>query len=100
MQASQLMMGAVHRSAALHLITKAVAVTAGEQSTGRVELGNPSAAIHPIGVDVADEPGPLSAEPAGRPADRHALVDRLPIPPAHLHAVIEINGLPATLDLD
>ena len=78
MQASQAMMSSVHRPVALHRIAKAVAVPAGEEPASTIELCNLPAAIHPIGVNVADKPGTLAAEAAGSPADRHALVDRLP----------------------
>ena len=79
MQASQAMMGAVHWSAALHRVAEAVAVPAGEEPASTIELGNLPAAIDPVGVNVADEPWPLAAEAAGRPTDRHALVNGLPI---------------------
>ena len=78
MQTSQAMMGAVHGSAALHRIAEAIAVSASEEPAGTVKLCNLPAAIHLVGTDAADEPWPLTAQAAGNPANRHALVDGLP----------------------
>ena len=59
-----------------------------------------AAAMHPVRLDIAYEPGPLSTEATRCPADRHALVHRPPILAARLDAVIECDGLSATGDPD
>jgi hypothetical protein len=75
-------MSAVHWSAPLHRIAKAVAVAASEEPPGIVELRNLPAAIYSVGTDTAYKPGPFSAEAARCPTDRYALTDGLPIVPA------------------
>ena len=100
MQPGKLMVRAVHRSTTLHLVAELVAVTAGEEAPGTVELRDSPAAIHSISPDIADEPGPHTAEPAGGPLDRHALLNHLPIVGARLDAVIQGDGVPVPHNLD
>ena len=100
MEARKVLVGGIHWTAALHLVTEVVAVAAGKQPTGPVKLGDVSAAMHPIGVDVADKPGALPAEPAGRPEDRHALVNAVPFVVASSDTVMKDDGCPFTDDLN
>jgi hypothetical protein len=79
MQTSQAMMSRVHRAAALDGVAKPVAVSAGEEPARAIKFCDLPAAVDPIGSNIADEPGALSAEPACRPSDRHTLLYRIPI---------------------
>ena len=68
----------IHWPDALDIIAEPIAMTAGKETATTVELGNPAAAIHTVGANIADEPRSLTAEATRGPADRHALFNRLP----------------------
>ena len=57
----------IHWPDALDIIAEPIAMTAGKETATSVELGNPAAAIHSIGADIADKPGSLTAEAARGP---------------------------------
>jgi hypothetical protein len=57
----------------LACVGKPIAVTAGEQASGSVQLGDLATAIHPVCSDRTHKPGPLATEPARRPGDGHTL---------------------------
>lgn len=56
-----------------------VAVAAGEQPSGAVQLDDPAAAVHPVRGDRTHKPGPLATEAAGRPCEGDALFHIAPI---------------------
>ena len=100
MKPRQAVMRASHWPVTLHRIAEAVAVAARKQLSGKVDLCNPSAAINPIGVNVADKPRTLSAEAAGSPSDRHPLLDGLPIVSARSNTVAQSDSVPTACDPD
>ena len=52
---------------------QSIAMTASEQASGAVQLGDPATAIHSVCSDRTHKPGPLSTEPARRPFDGYSL---------------------------
>ena len=60
-------------------VGKPIAVTAGEQPPGTVQLGSATTAIHAVCSNRTHKPGPLTAEPTWRPFDGNPLLDIAPI---------------------
>src|SRR5262245_11817075 len=67
------------RRSLLARVGKPIAVAAGEQASGAIQLGDMATAIHSVCSDRTHKPGPLSTEPARRPGDSNALLDIAPI---------------------
>src|SRR5438067_1607781 len=94
------MMRAIHWPAALHRVAEPIAVPAGEQLAGAVELCHLSPAMHAVAADIADEPGSLAAKSAEGPSDRHGLLDWLPLTAILPEVVMQRDFVPAALNLD
>ena len=60
-------------------VGKPIAVAAGEQAPGTVQLGDVATAIHAVCSNRTHKPGPFATEPAWRPGDGDALLDIAPI---------------------
>jgi hypothetical protein len=64
MQTGETAVRTVDRSATLDRIPEGIATPAGEEATGTVELGDASAAVNVIRLNVADKPRPLTPKAA------------------------------------
>lgn len=100
MKAPEIVIGLVHPIATLSPVPQPVALAAGEQLASAMQLRDPATAIHVIRVHGADEPSPLSAEPAGGPLDRDTLFDCLPVRSAQLDTVIQGDRVPSADELN
>ena len=60
-------------------VGKPIAVAAGEQAPGPVQLGDAATAIHSVCSNRTHKPGLFSTEPARRPGDGDTLLDIAPI---------------------
>jgi hypothetical protein len=63
----------------VHHVGKPIAMTAGKQATGIVQLGDLAAAIGAVRAYRTDKPRPFAAKTARRPRDGHALLHISPI---------------------
>jgi len=79
MQPCKVTMGLVHGSLTLNRVSQAIAVPARKKPSSSVEFRDLAPTIHAIGVNVADKPGPFTAETAVRPADRNRLGYGMPL---------------------
>src|SRR5262249_26432339 len=84
----------------LACVGKPIAVTAGEQASGSVQLGDPATAIHPVCSDRTHKPRPLSTEPARRPFDGDPLLDVAPILAIRAASVFQRYGVALGFDVD
>src|SRR5262245_1791769 len=81
-------------------IGKPVAVTAGEQPPGTVQLGNATTAMHAVCSDRTYKPWPVATEPARRPGDGDPLLDIVPILAIRAASVFQRHGVALGFDVD
>ena len=84
----------------LACVGKPVAMTAREQSSGTVELGDPTTAIHSVCSNRTHKPGPFSTETARRPVDGDPLLDIAPILAIRAASVFQRHGMALGFDVD